>query len=97
MSATPPPGYRTQSEDTSYEVEQMLFERWRSMDPDEKAALVAQASRDLHSLCVAGLAHRIPAAGTRELELRARALEYGEELLRRMLGVEIPDESVRIP
>ncbi len=97
MSTTPPPGYRTQSEDTSYEVEQMLFARWRSMDLDAKAALVAQASRDLHRLCVAGLAHRLPEASPRELELRARALEYGKDLVRRVLGVDVPDEGVRIP
>jgi hypothetical protein len=62
VSAERPPGYRTQSEDTSYAAERVLVERWRSMGLDEKAALTALASRDLHTLCVAGLKHRLPAA-----------------------------------
>jgi hypothetical protein len=97
VSAQPPPGYRTQSEDTSYAAEQLLFERWRAMDLDAKAALVAQASRDLHRLCIAGLAHRLAGAGPHELEMRARALEYGKELVQRVLGVDVPAESIRIP
>jgi len=95
VSATPPPGYRTQSEDTSYEVEQMLFERWRSMDPAEKAALVGAASVALQDLTMAGLEQRLPAASRRELELRALALMYGKEIVRDLLGIEVPDESVR--
>jgi hypothetical protein len=95
VSTTPPPGYRTQSEDTSYEVELMLFERWRSMDPAEKAALIGDASEALLELNLAGLAQRLPDASQRELELRAVALRYGKELVRDLLGVEVPDESVR--
>lgn len=97
MPLTPPPGYVTQSADTSYEVERQLFEHWRSMPLDEKAALVARASRDLHALCLAGLRHRLPMASERELAIRAMALEYGEDLVRRTLGVDVPDEGVRIP
>ncbi len=97
MSSERPPGYRTQSEDTSYEAERILFERWGSMPLDEKAALVARASRDLHTLCLAGLRHRIPEASAHELEIRAMALKYGRELVHRVLGIEVPDEGVRIP
>jgi hypothetical protein len=97
VSATPPPGYRTQSEDTSYETEQMLFERWRSMDPSEKAALVGAASIALQDLTMSGLEQRLPQASRRELELRAMALRYGKELVRQLLGVDVPDESARIP
>jgi hypothetical protein len=64
------------------------------MTPDQKAALAAQASRDLHELCVAGLRHRIPEASERELEIRAMALKYGKELVQRVLGIEVPDEDV---
>jgi len=95
VSTTPPPGYRTQSEDTSYEVEQMLFERWRSMDPAEKAALVGEASVGLRELGLAGLEQRLPDASRRELELRLLALLYGKEIVRTLLGIEVPDESVR--
>jgi len=93
---TPPPGYLTQSADTSYEIERQLFEHWRSMAVDEKAALIARASRDLHTLCLAGLRHRLPMASERELEIRAMALKYGKDLVRRTLGVDVPDEGVRI-
>ncbi|NOT30152.1 MAG: hypothetical protein HOP15_06875 [Planctomycetes bacterium] len=97
MSSEAPPGYRTQSEDTTYAAERILFERWRTLRLDEKAALVARASRDLHTLCLAGLKHRLPEASARELEIRAMALKYGKELVQRVLGIDVPDESVRIP
>jgi hypothetical protein len=87
----------TQSADTSYEVERQLLERWRSTSLDEKAALVAQASCDLHALCLAGVRHRLPMASERELAIRAMALEYGKDLVRRTLDVDVPDEGVRIP
>ena len=96
MSATPPPGYRTQSEDTSYETELLLFERWRSMDPTEKAELMGAASVALQDLTMAGLEQRLPGASRRELELRAMALMYGKDVVRQVLGVDVPDESVRI-
>jgi len=95
VSATPPPGYRTQSEDTSYEVELVLFERWRSMDPGEKAGLIGDASEALLELGLAGLEQRLPDASRHELELRAAAQRYGKELVHDRLGVEVPGESVR--
>ena len=73
----------------------MLFERWRSMDPTEKAALIGDASEALLELSLAGLEQRLPDASRRELELRAVALRYGKEIVRDLLGVEVPDESVR--
>lgn len=97
MPLQPPPGYRLQSEDTTYEVELQLFERWRAMSPHEKAALVDQASRDLDTLCRAGLRHRLPEASEREISIRAMALKYGKDLVRQTLGIEVPDEDVRIP
>jgi hypothetical protein len=95
VDATPPPGYRTQSEDTSYAAERLLFERWAAMSLHEKAMLVDQASRDLHELCVAGLRHRMPEASDYELEIRAMALKYGAELVRRPVGIDVPPEDVR--
>jgi hypothetical protein len=93
---SPPTGYRLQSEDTSYETELLLIERWRSMTPDEKAALTAQASRDLRNLTLAGLRQRIPEASERELGIRFAALAYGRDLVRRVMGIEVPPEDVRI-
>ena len=95
MSAQPPPGYRTQSEDTSYECELLLFGRWRSMDPGEKAELIGAASVALQELSMAGLEQRLPGASRRELELRALALRYGKQTVHDLFGIEVPDESVR--
>lgn len=87
-----PPGYRTQSEDTSYEAEQLLFERWRTMDPGEKAELVGAASAGLRELALIGLEQRWPDASPAELELRGLVLLYGPETVRRVLGVALPDD-----
>jgi len=97
VSLQPPPGYRLQSEDTDYETELRLFERWSSMEPHEKAALVDQASRDLRALSLAGLRQRIPEASEHELSLRYLALAHGRDLVKRLFGIDVPDESVRIP
>lgn len=97
MSPSPPSGYRTQSEDTSYEAELVLLARWRALSPDEKAALTNRASSDLRCLTLAGLRHRLPDAGESELQARALAQCYGKDLVRRLLGIDVPDESVRIP
>ena len=65
------------------------------MDPSEKAGLIGEASVALRELSMAGLEQRLPGASRRELELRALALLYGKELVRDLIGVEVPDESVR--
>ncbi len=74
------PGYQTQSPDTDEWAERLLFERWRRMSTREKAALVSELSASLHRLTLAGLAARFPDADERELEDRALALRYGDEL-----------------
>jgi len=84
VSAEPPPGYRTQSEDTSYEAECRLFARWRDMDPGEKAELIGSASAALLELGTVGLEQRLPGATRREIELRALALRYGKETVCRL-------------
>lgn len=38
----PPAGYKTQSEDTDYEIERRLFEAYRRMPPWEKAVRVGE-------------------------------------------------------
>jgi hypothetical protein len=67
------------------------------MSPAEKAALTNQASSDLRRLTLAGLRHRLPDASEAELRVRALALCYGTDLVRRLTGIDVPDESVRIP
>jgi hypothetical protein len=81
-----PPGYRTQSEDTSYAVERFLFERWRAMEPHEKAAIV--------TLCRIGLAERWPHADEGELDLRLAAIHAGREAMIRAVGFD-PDLETR--
>lgn len=40
-----PPGYRTQSEDTSHEVERLLIEAYRRMPASEKAHRIVETCR----------------------------------------------------
>lgn len=82
----PPPGYRTQSEDTSYRIERMLFERWREMEPHEKAAIVTSLARATHQLARIGLAERWPDADEREIDLRLAGFHLGREWIVRMTG-----------
>lgn len=82
----PPPGYRMQSEDTSYAIERMLFARWREMEPHEKAAIVTSLARATHDLARIGLAERWPRADEREIELRLACFHIGREWIVRMTG-----------
>jgi hypothetical protein len=91
----PPPGYVLQSPDTDYETELRLFERWRTMPMDEKGALIAKLSRDLHARYEGEVRRRYPGAGDREVSIRTMASKYGKDLVRRTLGIEVPDEDVR--
>ena len=87
MSARqPPPGYRTQSEDTSYEIECMLFDRRRSMEAWEKLELASALIRTTRRLAHVGLRERWPNATEQELQLRAAAPHLGRELMIRVFG-----------
>jgi len=78
-TATPPKGYRTQADDTSYEVERRLVEAWRQMSAADKARRVTQAFLALEALAVAGIRARHPAADTPEIRLRLAALRLGRD------------------
>ena len=54
MSPEAPPGYVTQSPDTSYEAEQRQLERWRAMTPVQKLALVDELRRGALALSAIG-------------------------------------------
>ncbi|MEZ5977270.1 MAG: hypothetical protein R3F34_03530 [Planctomycetota bacterium] len=92
---SPPPGYRTQSEDTSYAAERLLFERWSTMRPSEKVQLVGEMSDAIRQMARVGLRRRFPEACAREIELRLVAQLYGRDLVRRLMGIDVPDEDVR--
>ncbi len=76
----PPPGYRTQSPDTSYAAEQVLIEAWRQMSLAEKARRVSDSCRAVERLALAGIRLRHPAADAREVQLRLAALRLGRTL-----------------
>ncbi|MCE9595159.1 MAG: hypothetical protein K8S98_13315 [Planctomycetes bacterium] len=85
-----PPGYRLQWDDTPYHVEKLLFDHWRTLTPREKAELGGQACQGLHEGLKSGVRARHPNASDDELELRVAFLKYGEELMHRVTGLELP-------
>lgn len=78
-TASPPDGYRTQAEDTSYEIDRMLVEAWQRMSEAEKAQRVTRSFHALEALAVAGILKRHPEADGREIRLRLAALRLGRE------------------
>jgi hypothetical protein len=83
-SSHPPPGYRTQSPDTSYWAERLLFDHWRGLAPREKAEIVSALCRMTHRLSLIGLRQRHPHADEEELELRAAAQRLGRDVVERV-------------
>jgi hypothetical protein len=81
-----PPGYRTQSEDTSYAAERLMFDRLRGLGSVETARWIDSACRMMDELLLAGLRRQFPGAGAEELELRAAVQKYGAELVERLTG-----------
>jgi hypothetical protein len=55
-------GYRTQSQDTSREIERMLVDRWRAMTPEEKLAEIDDTCRGDDELALMGIRLRQPDA-----------------------------------
>jgi hypothetical protein len=82
----PPPGYRTQSEDTGYEIERVLIATYRRMPPWEKARRVGEMLVALDQLALAGIAVRHPGAGERERRLRLAALRLDRDTMVRVFG-----------
>ena len=54
MSSAAPPGYVTQSPDTSYEAEQRQLAIWRAMTPKQKFAIVDELRRGALALAAIG-------------------------------------------
>ena len=82
----PPPGYKTQSEDTDYTTELRLFELLRALSPRQKADMLTRLARSTHRLRMAGLRLRWPHASEQELRLRAAAISLGREQMIRWFG-----------
>ena len=77
----PPPGYRTQSGDTDFEVERLILEAYRRMPPWEKARRVGEMVHTLEMLALAGIAGRHPEATERERRLRLAALRLDRQTM----------------
>jgi hypothetical protein len=86
MSTAPPSGYRTQSEDTDYEIERRLIDAYRRMPSWEKARRVGEMVQALDQLALAGIGARHPHAGERERQLRRAALRLDREVMVRAFG-----------
>ena len=85
-----PAGYRTQSEDTSYWADRLLFDHLRRLGPVEKARLIDSACRMMDELLLAGLRQEYPQADEEELALRVAVRKYGAELVERFTGRTLP-------
>lgn len=69
--------------DTSPEVEQRQIERWRTMTPAEKAAIVTGLTQATFEMTRAGVRHRYPDASPREQYLRVGIVTLGPEMAAR--------------
>lgn len=81
-----PPGYETQSPDTSYGAERILIEAYRRMPTCEKAQRLTEITRAVEQLALAGIRERHPDAAGEELRLRLAALRFDRETMVRVFG-----------
>jgi hypothetical protein len=79
-------GYRTQSADTSREVEEMVLARWRSMTPAEKLVEIDDLHRSVEDVVMMGIRMRHPEADDREVLIRFAALKYDRSLIIEAFG-----------
>lgn len=81
---------KTQSRDTSAEVEQMLVARLRMAGPERRLEMALDASRAIRQLAWNGLRLRHPRANEAELRWRYVALVFGDEAAIRVFGSFMP-------
>jgi TolB-like protein/class 3 adenylate cyclase len=77
---------RTQSRDTSAEIERRQIEAWRAMSAAQKLAIVSQLTLAAEELARAGIRERHPKATEREIELRLGALRLDRDTMIRVFG-----------
>ncbi len=77
---------RTQSRDTSAEIERRQIEAWRAMNSAQKLAIVSQLTLAAEELACAGIRERHPNATQREIELRLGALRLDRDTMIRVFG-----------
>lgn len=77
---------KTQSPDTSAEMEEILIHRLRAAGPQRRLDMARDASRAIRQLAWNGLRLRHPHADENELRWRYVALTLGEEAAKRLFG-----------
>jgi hypothetical protein len=78
--------YRTQSEDTSEEVERIQIEAWRTRTPAENLARMVAMTRRIQEIQLAEIRRRHPHADARELKMRLASRRLDPDLMRRAFG-----------
>jgi hypothetical protein len=77
---------RTQSRDTSTEIERRQIEAWRAMNASQKLAIVSQLTLATEEMARAGISERHPNATEREIELRVGSLRLDRDTMIRVFG-----------
>ena len=77
---------RTQSRDTSVEIERRQVAAWRAMNASQKFAIVSQLTLAAEEMACAGIRERHPNATGREIELRLGALRLDRDTMIRVFG-----------
>ncbi|MEM7248919.1 MAG: hypothetical protein AAF533_26540 [Acidobacteriota bacterium] len=76
--------YRTQSPDTSREIEELQFARYRAMPGWRKLQLVSELCLASQRIALAGLKERHPEASERELQLKLAEMRLPPELFEQL-------------
>lgn len=85
-TGTQPQHYRTQAEDTSPEVERILVEAWRAMEPWQKVESVLRMNRASDDIATAGILLRHPESTPEEVRLRLAALRLDRDTMVKVFG-----------
>jgi len=88
------PDYRTASEDTSLEAEQVMLELAAKRTVAEKFERIRAMTEYVHELAFAGLRRRYPELPDDEIEFRLTAQRLGPELTLAACG-RLPDTDAR--
>ena len=80
--------YRTQSEDTSPEIEKLLFEKLREVSPAQRLERALRFSHGALELSRQSVARRLPQAGERQARARWVEIHYGAKAARLIPGDE---------
>lgn len=88
----PSSAYKTQSEDTSYEIERKLIEADQRLSPWEKAERFSELCRFSKHLAMMGIYQRHPNASEEEIRMRLNALFFDRETMIHVFGWD-PEEK----